>query len=96
MLSQHCQALIAFEAVLKKYSTDLKAQVAFDSTRPSPLVLGSDPMEGVWEETLPMAEQQQLMNQHLPLQEEKSSRADNTQPANVRSQEHQLAGGKYP
>lgn len=53
-------------------------------------------MEGVWEETLPMAEQQQLMNQHLPLQEEKSSRADNTQPANVRSQEHQLAGGKYP
>lgn len=45
---------------------------------------------------MPMAEQQQLMNQHLPLQEEKSRGAGNTQPKNEQSQEHQPAGGKYP
>lgn len=43
-----------------------------------------------------MAEQQQLANQHLPLQEEKSRAAGNTQSMNMQSQGHQLAGGKYP
>lgn len=39
-----------------------------------------------------MAElQQHLMNQHLPLQEEKSRGACNSQPVNMQSQGHQPA-----
>lgn len=40
-----------------------------------------------------MAEEQQVVSQHLPLKEEKSRGAGNTQPMNVRPQGHQLVVG---
>jgi len=43
-----------------------------------------------------MAEEQQLVNQRLPLQAEKNRGAGNAQPTNIQSRGPQLAGGKCP